>query len=294
MSGRKDKEKRRELKLLQGEGKNGDPEPEEIKKDPRDKLLLGVLSETIKRLPDDPAQRTEGARLLVEVTDHPHLANSDYLQAFTEQYKSLLRDMCKQLGYEGIYMADPEADRARRRLMPTDYRFELHLSSGAHLDILVFNENEETEVRWIFSYRFAHREDGKELFVPKALIDYRLVVSYSKGQLQDEISLSMNVIIPERLGKKYVAGLDISPGAKTYLTFIYKRDSPKLFLLRAVGKGAAEPVELPPSAQASLVKQTELPFVLADRLEREGQYRVPFHSEGDDIGHFYFPESVKR
>jgi hypothetical protein len=175
--------------------------------------------------------------------------------------------------------------------MPTDYRFDLSLDTGAKLAILVFNEHGETEVRWLYSYRFMHKEDG-ELHVPKALIEYRLVVSYSNGQLRDEIELNMHVIIPERLGKKYVAGLDISPGAKTYLSFLYRRQEPKLFLLAAVGKGGRAPVEVPNAD--GLVKQTDLPFVLADRLERQGQYRVPFHSEGDEIEHFYFPESVKR
>lgn len=107
MSGRKEKEKRRELRLIHGEGKNGDPEPEDPK-DPRDKLVLEALSEAIKDLPDDASQRTQGARLLLQVHDKPHLANSEFLAEFSERYKALLRDTCKALGYEGIYLADPK------------------------------------------------------------------------------------------------------------------------------------------------------------------------------------------
>jgi hypothetical protein len=180
----------------------------------------------------------------------------------------------------------------------TDYQFDLRLDTGAHLEVLVFNEYGENMVRWIFTYRFLSRDTGRFL-VPKVVIDYSLCLNYVAGQLTDEVELTMNVTIPEKLGKQSFAGVDISPGAKTYLRFLYRRVGPKLFRLAAVGKGANPLVELPDEGEG-LMKQTELPFVLVDRLEREGVYRVPFHSHDrehsreDGVSHFYFPESITR
>ena len=69
--------------------------------------------------------------------------------------------------------------------MPTDCRFHLHLETGAHLEVLVFSEHGEDEVRWIFSYRFAHREDGEQWLTPKALIEYQ--DEYNNLQIQSTI-----------------------------------------------------------------------------------------------------------
>lgn len=138
MSGRKVKEKRRKLRVIQGEGKSGDPEPTEPK-DKRDKLLLGELSETIKRLPDDPGQRTKGARLLIEVTQHPELAASGYLKEFSERYKALLRDLCSKLDYEGVYVADPQFGPLRPGEAPKGV-FQLYRQPQK---LIVFGGNED-------------------------------------------------------------------------------------------------------------------------------------------------------
>jgi hypothetical protein len=140
MSGRKAKEKRRQLRLIQGGGQQkGDPEPEELEADPRDRRLLEELSATIKRLPDDPAERTKGARLLIEVTEHPELAQSTFLQEFSGRYEALLRDMCKQLGYEGIYVADPQFGALRPGEAPKA-AFQLYREPQK---LIVFGEDED-------------------------------------------------------------------------------------------------------------------------------------------------------
>ena len=106
---------------------------------------------------------------------------------------------------------------------PIEHQIDLRLASGADLKILYFSDR---EMRWIFSYSYrGERRPGEQ---PDVVNQVRLTAEYIEGLLAPSFVLSMHVVIPSRLGQSYFAGVDISPGGKTYLEFTYRlyRESP--------------------------------------------------------------------
>src|SRR6478672_2103977 len=99
---------------------------------------------------------------------------------------------------------------------PLEHEITLDLASGAHLRLLYFSDREQ---RWIFSYDYVSPERARE--PPDVINKVCLVANYADGLLKSNFVLSMHVVIPSRLGREFLAGLDISPGAKTYLEFNY-------------------------------------------------------------------------
>ena len=75
-------------------------------------------------------------------------------------------------------------------------------------------------LRWIFSYHYVGEKKPGE--TPAVINQVQLTADYAAGLLAPAFMLSMHVIIPGRLGQRYFVGVDISPGAKTYLEFSYK------------------------------------------------------------------------
>ena len=175
---------------------------------------------------------------------------------------------------------------------PLEHAIDLVLASGAGLKILYFSDR---EMRWIFSYDYrGERRPGE---MPDLVNEVRLTAEYAEGLLASALVLSMHVVIPARLGQQFFAGVDISPGAKTYLEFHYQRDdnaiiSPEYRLI-AIQKGAREQVLLG-DQKASLVKQIEFPFPIPDRLPAGPRVRVPFRLNDDEISHFELPARTLR
>lgn len=167
-------------------------------------------------------------------------------------------------------------------------RFALDLDNGATLEILQHPWGDQT---WIFSYRYEEM-DGRDI---KLLCDWKCVLRYGDERLIPDVGVTMHVIIPERMGQQYYLGVDISPGAKTFLQMEYKHDREGApLILESITKGAATKIEIP--KQEGLVQPVELPFpiVIADRIERQshtdkdgtvhvfGDYEVPFPFKGED------------
>jgi hypothetical protein len=99
-----------------------------------------------------------------------------------------------------------------------EHEIKLDLASGARLTILYFSDR---ALRWIFSYNYVGTKDPGA--APEVVNEVRLTADYDDGLLAAQILLSMHVVIPSRLGQEFFAGMDISPGAKTYLEFSYER-----------------------------------------------------------------------
>lgn len=176
------------------------------------------------------------------------------------------------------------------------HEINLELISGARLTLLYFSDR---ELRWLFSYNYVGEKYPGA--APEVVNDVKLTADYADGLLASQLVLSMHVIIPSRLGQQFLAGLDISPGAKTYLEFTYQAPISDLdnrvgdaFRLVEICKGARDHVRLD-SAAPALVKPIEFPFPIPDRLPIEyGAIRVPFRLNNGDIAHFELPTRTLR
>jgi hypothetical protein len=171
-----------------------------------------------------------------------------------------------------------------------EHKIELALASGAKLTLLYFSDREQ---RWIFAYDYV----GEHLpgTPPTVVNDVRLTANYVDGLLTSQVVLSMHVVVPARLGQQYFMGVDISPGAKTYLEFIYERaaeHATKRFSLVEICKGARERLRLD---RAGLVRPIEFPFPAPiDLVLEHEKYSVPFLTNEGAIAFFELPETTLR
>lgn len=179
---------------------------------------------------------------------------------------------------------------------PLEHEIDLKLASGAALKLLCFSDREQ---RWIFSYDYVGENDPGT--APEVVNKVRLTANYESGLLTSQIVLSMHVVIPSRLGQSFFAGVDISPGAKTYLEFIYSAPISHVdnrvgdaFRLVEICKGARDRVSLTDTGPG-IVRPIEFPFPVPDRLPIEyGELRVPFRTNKGDLAYFELPTRTLR
>ena len=143
-------------------------------------------------------------------------------------------------------------------------------------------------------------------------------MDYRNGVLQPSLQISMNITIPKLLGKRFLFGLDLSPGAKTYFNFTYEMCDEDTFRLVEIQKGARTVMDLRPmwaEEGEGLIQQVTPPFplVVQERIQREyeskdrktgetqwlGRFRVPFPYRDQEAGiesvhHIYFSDSIVR
>ena len=178
------------------------------------------------------------------------------------------------------------------------HEINLKLASGAHLTLLYFSDR---ELRWIFSYNYVGEKDPGA--APEVVNEVRLVANYEAGLLTSQLVLSMHVVIPARLGQQFFAGVDISPGAKTYLEFTYERRvgepgreggdgadrGDDAFRLVEICKGARDRVRVS-EALPAIVRPIEFPFPIPDRIPIDyGMLHVPFRTNQGNVAHFDLP-----
>lgn len=111
------------------------------------------------------------------------------------------------------------------------------------------------------SYLYRLEEEAPD---PIVVNSYKILSNYSVGALQD-IQVRMHVVIPSRLGKQYLAGMDISPGAKTLVCFYYRPDEhtekfDQPFKLWKIQVGARD-YELPKPEDADDQKDALMPVI---------------------------------
>jgi hypothetical protein len=168
------------------------------------------------------------------------------------------------------------------------HEIALKLASGARLTLLYFSDR---ELRWIFSYNYIGEK--KPGTAPDIVNEVRLTANYANGFLAPQVVLSMHVIIPERLGQRFFAGVDISPGAKTYLEFNYEHNG-DAFRLVEICKGARERVRVT-DVEPALMRPIEFPFPVPDRIPIEhGTLHVPFRTNQGALAHFELPTRTLR
>jgi hypothetical protein len=169
-----------------------------------------------------------------------------------------------------------------------EHAINLDLASGARLTLLYFSDREQ---RWIFKYHYiGQRKPGAD---PAIVNDVGLVANYEAGILASQIVLSMHVVVPSRLGQEFYVGVDISPGAKTYLEFTYERGDAAYRLIE-ICKGARERIRLDTLAPA-LVRPIKFSFPIPDRgAVVFGRISFPFLANDDVISHFDLPAKTLR
>lgn len=172
------------------------------------------------------------------------------------------------------------------------HEISLDLATGARLALHYFSDR---ELRWIFRYRYVgDKKPGKQ---PDLVNDVSLVADYASGLLSTQLLLSMHIILPRRLGQIFFAGMDISPGAKTYLEFNYARsharDIPEYRLVE-ICKGAKERVRLD-TLDPALMRPIAFPFPVPDSLPiKHGTLQVPFLTNENTVSHFDLPARTLR
>lgn len=171
------------------------------------------------------------------------------------------------------------------------HQINLVLASGANLTLLHFPEEQAS--RWIFDYHYVgQKATGAS---PDIVNKVKLVADYADGILASQFVLSMHVVIPSRLGQQFFVGMDISPGAKTYLEFSYTAEpAAEEYRLVEISKGARERVRLD-TVDPALVRPIEFPFPIYDRLPVvDGGIKAPFLLNNGILSYFELPTRTLR
>lgn len=193
------------------------------------------------------------------------------------------------------------------------YRTRFDLACGLTLEQHIFGMD---EMRWTYQRRFSW-EDPEQPHQAHTINEWKLLVDFDRGRLKPRLVVSMHVIVPERLGKQYWLGVDLSPGAKTYLEFYYERPVPLVprpgdddpywkgippenlptipgpFHLAEISRGARPPIDVRDLGPA-LVKPVEFPFPVLDRIPWQHGYPIPFLDEDSTIAHVTVPADLQQ
>ena len=177
-------------------------------------------------------------------------------------------------------------------------KWEVDLKTGASLEYIFHGEDEQ---KWKFSHILNLRDEPRGR--TRTYIRIWAYVNYRRGILanSDEllvkqphaVSLNMKIIFPERLGKKFRWGMDLSPGAKNYVELLYRLDADRT--LRAFwGKVNRSIFDIDPEEPGSfdLATQTDYPLWLTipfDSGYAPFGYRVPYLKEDKTQEFFRFP-----
>jgi len=170
-----------------------------------------------------------------------------------------------------------------------DYLIELKLADNVLLKMHLFDNREH---RWIFSHRFVKREQDKALGNPLLVSNTKLVVNYWGGVSKD-CSLQVHFVRPDKRGKTFVFGVDISEGSQKFIEFLYEK-SDQIYRMKEVVVGAKKRIDVG-ALEEGLVPSRDLPFPLLDEVAQEyGGYKFPFLKEDGGVGFFEFPEDYRN
>ncbi len=172
-----------------------------------------------------------------------------------------------------------------------EYHVILHLGDNVWLEMLMFSHQEH---RWIFKHLRRQRAADQQTVLLAQ--DTRLVVNYRDGVVEPELVLHVNLVLPQKRGRLFVYGVDISPGSKVNLTFVYQltgTDQDAQYRLVRIENGL-EVFQLD-NLEPALVKQVAVPFPLLDTIPNvRGVYRVPFLASDGSEHRFTFPHNICR
>lgn len=127
--------------------------------------------------------------------------------------------------------------------------------------------------------------------------DLKVLVRYNNENklLEDSVSLTMHIIMPSKLGQAFLYGVDVSPGAKTFVEFIYNKGEDDSYRLGEVVVGTKR-IDVSRPQESALVSSINFPFPVPDRIECiDGwYYQIPFFpDDSGNIGQLKFPKHAK-
>lgn len=192
--------------------------------------------------------------------------------------------------------ADPTSPTMDGAAPPLEHLLRFPLAGGGAVRVLAFNLR-EWALEWHYIYT---KRDGDEPHGDVVLYnEMRVHARFTDGKIDDKLTVTMHVVLPQRLGREFFAGVDISPGAKTFLEFGYARKGSAFCLIEIVqgagGPGKHWTIDTPEMPRAGLRKQIDFPFPVLDRIElRYGSYEVPFLRDDGLIEHFDIPVATRR
>lgn len=164
-------------------------------------------------------------------------------------------------------------------IFDTSYRVPFDLGNGLKVDTLFFNRN---ETKLIYGSTFTDSVHGpgiRRIAKPSLVCEFSCIASYELGILK-EFKIFVHVTIPERLGKVYAWGVDISPGAKTFVEFNYKivvdeECRINLLKLEFVQVGSQPKIYL--DDLEGIMQPVNFPYPIENDLKVEfGKVNVPF------------------
>jgi len=236
------------------------------------------------------------------------------LQDPTERLCRLADELRKE-SRESALVADTVNDMATE--LDTDFGNSLRthqtLASGLELEMLM---HPWQEYRWFYRTTYWKMPVGEPHGTPEVVCKWQCMVDYRQGVLQPDLEISMHVLLPEKLGRVFAYGMDISPGAKAHLCFKYQLESDgDSFHLMEVEKNGTKVFDCgyfwEPQSGSSIRSSIETPFpiVVTDCITREelgdvdspshwkGAFEVPYPFEKDGveaIGSLRFPTTLRR
>lgn len=166
-----------------------------------------------------------------------------------------------------------------------EYKYDFTLQSDVNLTLYLFSHEEH---RRIYKYILRNHKVGDyELYN-----ELTVAVDYESGKISDKLEITMDIVNPEKRGKKFYVGVDISPGGRIFHQFIYKRKGDD-FQLSELIIGASNRFSLEDMKGDELIKSADMPFPVLDVIKKEfGEFKIPFiHADGD-IRNIEIPESV--
>jgi hypothetical protein len=177
----------------------------------------------------------------------------------------------------------------KKKKVPDDYAVDLDLLSGAKLRMLMFGHDEH---RWILKYRYVKGE-GPVKHKPEFVNDVRLTVDYLNGIVADEMEIDMDMVFPERRGKQFKYGIDVSENSRVYAQFLYSREMHEFRLIR-IELGTLKIIEGTHDID-KFVKEFNKQYPLKTTIGLDcGDFVVPFRTCDDKDSSFEFPLMLAR
>ena len=163
---------------------------------------------------------------------------------------------------------------------------------GARVELLI---HPELEAVLFMKHRYAEKTGRKVKLVNELMLTARYE---NKSKLLESISLDMYIIVPERLGQRFLYGMDISPGAKTFIEFSYalRLREGLSYQLSEITVGSKK-VNLSSNDDKQLVIPMDFLFPVPDVIHciDELYYRVPFFpDDSGDTGNLTFPRNINN
>lgn len=130
--------------------------------------------------------------------------------------------------------------------------------------------------------------------------ELRIFARYVDGHLSDQISISMRVTFPQGLGLERLWGVDISPGGRANLGFVYHRIEGSLDFECVRIEWGHHRWDPRQQEEALIAPRFGFPFPAMRRLETiygtHGGYRIPFLTgwEPEVIEHAELPSSLRE